>query len=335
MRQRWLMRTIALVLLGLVAWGLYNALRELFATQPVSWSDLAEWRPSIAPLLVSLVLLLAVYLTHALLWRRIMSDLGIARPSFATTLRVYFVSSLARYIPVMKLGQLAGLAVLSARAGMPAASAAAAAVLGQFGFLSTGMLFLGLTLPEWRTAVAAGGDAPAALPLAVGAGMLVVCAVALWLLVATPAGHGFRTAVTRRVTGRAAEKVSAAFALADRVRVRTAVAWALGYAGSWVLLGLAFVTFVGSFVPDAWTHARVIAGTVAAAYLLGYLAFFLPAGLGAREAVMIVLLSTAIAPAAAIVISVASRIWFTVAELLPLVVLPVVKSQPMPEREEG
>jgi hypothetical protein len=77
------------------------------------------------PLAASFTLLVGVYIAHALLWRRIMSDLQIARPTVRATLRVYFLASLGRYLPG-KVWQLAGLAVLAGRAGMPAGSAAAA-----------------------------------------------------------------------------------------------------------------------------------------------------------------------------------------------------------------
>ncbi|HUF49194.1 MAG TPA: lysylphosphatidylglycerol synthase domain-containing protein [Longimicrobiales bacterium] len=326
------MRAIAVVLLALVVWGMYAALSELLARHPVTWRDLTQWTPAPAPLLGSLVLLVGVYGAHALLWRRIMQDLGIASPALASTLRVYFVSALARYVPFVKLGQLVGLAVLARRAGLPPVSATAAAVLGQFGFLTTGLIFLGITLP----AAAAGAvDVPVALPLMVGAMLLVGSAAALWLLVATPLGHGFRAALTRRFRGRMRDKLGAAFELADRVRPLMALTWAVAYALTWLLLALAFVTFVGAFFPAAWQDARLVAGTVAAAYLLGYLFFVVPAGVGVRETVMIALLQLIMPLSAAIVITVASRVWFTVAELIPLAALPLVKSEPLQEREAG
>jgi hypothetical protein len=262
-------------------------------------------------------------------------DLAIGTPSAVTSLRIYFISGLARYVPFVKALALAGLAVLAKRAGLPPLSSAAASVIGQFGFLSTGMLLLGVTFPEWVGGLNTNVRPATTLPLFLGSGLLVGAAIATWVLVATPAGHGLRSALIDRLGPRLGEKLNAAFALADRITPRDAFIWAAAYAVSWVFLGIAFLIFVGAFVPEAWEHARFVAGTVAASYLVGYIVFFLPAGIGMREGVMIVLLSSVMPPAAAVVISVASRLWFTAAELLPLAVLPLAGAPPKLEREDG
>jgi len=48
----------------------------------------------------------------------------------------------------------------------------------------------------------------------------------------------------------------------------------------------------------------------------GLLAIFAPAGLGVREGVLMIILPGVIGTEAAIVVSLASRIWFTAAELI-------------------
>jgi hypothetical protein len=317
------LKALQLALLAAIAWGIYRALTPQLAE--LAWSDVTRWTPAPLPLIASFALLLAVYITHALLWRRIMSDLRIGRPSFATTIRVYFLSSLGRYVPG-KVWLLAGLAVLSKRAGLPPGSATAAALLGQFGFLTTGFLFLGLTLPEWRVAVEdLPGGVPAGLPLALGAVLLITGSAAVWLLVATPMGHGFRRRLVGRLGERAGERLGAAFALADRVRPGDAAVWAAGYALSWIMLGSAFALFAGAFYPAALESPRYLAGTVAASYLFGYLLFVLPAGAGAREGAMFLLLQQVMPPAGvALLVSVLSRVWFTAAELAPLLLIPVL-----------
>jgi hypothetical protein len=321
--RRVALRLAQLALLAAIAWGMSRALAPRLAD--LTWDDVTRWKPAPLPLLASFALLLAVYLSHALLWRRIMRDLAIGRPSLRTTFRVYFLSSLGRYVPG-KIWLLAGLAVLSRRAGLPPGSATAAALLGQFGFLTTGLLFLGATLPEWRTAI--GGDSTdvaSALPLIAGAALLVLAGLSLWLVVATPLGHGVRTRLIRLIGPAAGERLAAAFALADRVQLRHAAVWAAGYALSWVLLGVAFVLFAGAFHPAAFGAPRFVAGTVAASYLIGYLLFVLPAGAGARETAMFLLLQQ-VMPAAgvALVASILSRVWFTAAEIAPLLMLPLL-----------
>jgi hypothetical protein len=321
--RRPLIRLLQLALLAAIVWGIYRALAPQLAD--LTWADLTRWRPTPALLVISFILLLGVYLAHALLWRRIMSDLGIGRPSFGATMRVYFLASLGRYVPG-KIWLLAGFAVLSRRAGLPPGSATAAALLGQFGFLTTGLLFLGVMLPEWRLAVDdLPAGVPAGLPFALGAVLLITGGAFFWLLVATPFGHGFREAVTGRLGDRAGERLRAAFALADRVQPRHAALWAAGYALSWIALGMAFAFFAAAFYPPALHTPRYLAGTVAASYLIGYVLFILPAGAGAREAAMFLLLQQVMPAPVALVVSILSRVWFTAAEVAPLALLPILR----------
>jgi uncharacterized membrane protein YbhN (UPF0104 family) len=184
--------------------------------------------------------------------------------------------------------------------------------------------------------VALGVEAPGALPLALGAAALAGAAAALWVLVATPLGRGAREWLARRLGGRGGDRLRNAFMLADRVRPRHATLWAAGYAASWLVLGAAFLLFVGAFHPAAAVAPRYIAGTVAAAYLVGYLFVFVPAGIGVREGAMLLLLQQVMPEiGAALVVSVLSRIWFTAAELVPLALLPAMRTGTMAEERPG
>jgi glycosyltransferase 2 family protein len=324
-RRPWL-RLGQVVLVAAILWGIYRVLAPDLAQ--LTRDDITRWRPDPALLALSLALAVLVNLMHAMLWRQILIDLGIARPTVGATLRVYFLASLGRYLPG-KVWQLAGLAVLAGREGMPPGRATAAAVLGQFGFLTTGLLFLGITLPEWPAAIGAAdnGAVPVGLPLAVGAALLIAGGAMIWLLVATPLGHGFRERVGAALGDRAGDRLRVAFSLADGVRPRDAATWAGGYALSWLLLGTAFVLFVAAFSPEAAASPRYLAGTVAAAYLVGYLFVLVPAGIGVREGAMLLLLQQVMPqPGAALVVSVLSRVWFTAAELLPLAALPALRN---------
>jgi glycosyltransferase 2 family protein len=325
-------RLAQVVLFILIGWGIYRVLSPELGQ--LSAEDLTRWRPAGLPLAASFALLVAFYIGHAFIWRKIVRDLGIGRPTVAATLRIYFLASLGRYLPG-KVWTLAGMAVLAGRAGLAPGPAAAAQVLGQFGFLATGMLFLGLTLPEWTVALGAAGEAGgtgagtgagATLPLTVGAAMLVTAGAMIWLLVATPLGHGFRERLAAALGPRAGDRLRGAFALADRVRPLDAALWAVAYAVSWAVLGLAFALFVAAFEPATAGNTRFVAGTVAAAYLVGYLFFIVPAGIGVREGAMVLLLAQVMPhPAGALVVSALSRVWFTAAELVPLALLPVLK----------
>jgi glycosyltransferase 2 family protein len=318
MRGRQLVRAVQLVAMLVVGWFLYQSLAGQL-TQ-LSRDDLLRWRPSAATLLLSFLLLQAVYLAHALLWRVIVRDLKLGELSLRDTVHVYFVAGLGKYVPG-KVWALAGMAALAGRAGLPPIASTAAAVLGQAAFMATGMMFLAVTLPQWQAQLG-GGAGPATAMLVAG---LMIAGVALWLLAVSPAGQKFRERVATRLGERTGERLRATFRLADRITPRSAALWALAYAATWFLIAGSFTLLVAAFVPAAAASGRYLAGTVAASLLVGYL-LPLPAGIGSREAIMIVLLQPVVPDAAlAILISVVARVWFTAAELLPLALLLLLR----------
>jgi hypothetical protein len=322
-RRFWRLAQLALVVA--VCFGVYRALAPELAG--LSWSQLRGYRPAPVALAASTALLLCVYFAHALLWRRIMTDLGLARPTARDTVRVYFLASLGRYIPG-KLWQLAGLAVLAGRAGIAPAGAAAAAVLGQIAFLTTGLLFLALLLPRWAQ------GAPAIIAAAI-----LAAAAATLAVIASPWGRGLRARFIRLVPPRFGARLEAALALASRIQPRTVLVWGVAYGLTWIALGLAFSLFVSAFVPEALRAHRHLAGTIAASYLWGYIVVLAPGGLGVREVAMSLLLAQVpgFPVAASLVVAAWSRVWFTFAEVAPLGLVPLLGRGPSrePSRSEA
>jgi glycosyltransferase 2 family protein len=285
-----LWRVVQLALVVLITWGIVRTLAPDLAK--VSIDDFRELDPSVSLLVIATIALLAFYLMHAWLWRAITAHLGEREFDYRTALHIYFVSGLGRYIPG-KLWQVAGMALLAQRAGISAVAATAASVIAQFAFITAGLLYLALVLPRW------GGITP------------IIAAVAtLAIVIATYRG--------RHWIGGKIKKVQPAADMLDRVTVSRAFTWWLGYGLSWILLGLAFVLFTSAFVRLDAAGTRHVAGAIAAAYLGGLLAFFSIAGLGVREAVLGSLLLPVMPAPAAVIISVASRVWFTIGELLPI-----------------
>ena len=285
----WRAGQVALVVL--VTWGIVRALAPELTK--VSSEDFAAYSPSWLKLLLATGALVLFYLLHAQLWRLITMELGERFIGYRSALRIYFVSGLGRYIPG-RLWQIAGMAVMAQRAGLSAIAATAASLIAQIAFITSGLLYLALVLPAW------GG---VAMPL-------LAAAAALLLAAGSFAGRHW-------LAGRI-KRLRPAVDMLDRVRGTLALQWWLGYAISWLMLGAAFVLFVTAFVPLEIGQQRHVAGAVAAAYLGGLLFIFSIAGLGVREAVMGSLLVTVMPAPAAVVVSVASRVWFTVGELLPI-----------------
>jgi glycosyltransferase 2 family protein len=93
----------------------------------------------------------------------------------------------------------------------------------------------------------------------------------------------------------------------------------LGNVLAWLLYGAAFQLFmVGLLSSSAGGYVEYLAAYTIS-YLVGYLALFLPAGIGAREGAMVTVLAyagLATRPQAALV-ALASRVWLTLLEVVP------------------
>lgn len=103
------------------------------------------------------------------------------------------------------------------------------------------------------------------------------------------------------------------------ISMRDAVGVYLGYMIGWMIYGLAFWVFLHAITENPGVPLLVGIGSFIIAYQIGYLAIFTPGGLGARELVMISLLTPYLGPLAAGV-AVAARIWNTASDIIASVI---------------
>jgi len=271
-----------------------------FILDRVGWSldqlgtvDPTLWTPEPLGLLAASLLLFAGYAGSAVIWGRMVSDLGGPRLPGWTSVQLFMVANLGRYVPG-KVWQIAGLAALARRRGVPASTATAAAVLGQ-----------GLAL------VAA---------TAVGLGALVggptrLASWAPWAAAAVGAGVvlGLLPPVFRRLA-------ALWFRLARQEEPEglgslQALGWLALYGVNWVVYAVAFWMLVASLGVDA--PLLPVASAFAAAYVLGYVMIFAPAGLGVREGFLVALLTPHLGPGPSGAAAVVARLWTTGVELVP------------------
>ena len=238
-------------------------------------------------------MLLAGYFVSAALWGLMVVDLGGPRLPLFQAVRLFMVANLGRYLPG-KVWQIAGLAVLARKRGVPAATATGAAVLGQ------GVSLVAATLVG-LVALAAGPEEVRTLGLtgAAVAGLAVVI--------------GLLPPVFRRV-------VTLWFRLARQEQPRElgsghALAWLVLFTANWVLYAFSFWILAASFGHTG--DILPVASAFAAAYVLGYLMIFAPAGVGVREASLVAFLTPYMGAGPAGVLAVAARVWTTVVELVP------------------
>ena len=232
-----------------------------------------------------------IYATF-LCWRAVLTDLGSPLP-LGGGMRIFFLGQLGKYLPG-SLWPLLAQMELGRDYKVPRRSSGAAVAIFLLLILGTGLLVAAIALPLL------GGDA-----LRRYWWVLLVLPVAGVLLYPPVLNRALATLL--RLARR--EPMPNPLSLPGVLR---AVAWALV---SWLLYGI-----------HVWVLARMLGvggagilprsiGAFAAAWSIGFLVVIAPAGGGAREAALIVLLGTGVGAARATVIAVASRLLFTIGDL--------------------
>ena len=263
-----------------------------------------EWRPRPALFLSSCLVLVVGYLWSASLWGRLVRDLGGPRLPVRTSVRVFMVANLGRYVPG-KIWQIAGLAYLAKREGVQASVATGAAILGQgIALLGAALVGIGALLgvnelwrPIGRMGVIAG----------VGAALAIIAAVVIPPVFRRIVAFWFRLTRTDPPD--------------DGLSGNAGLRWLVLYVVNWGIYATAFWLLYLSF--GEWRTFAQVGPAFAAAYVAGYIAVFAPAGAGIREGVLVVLLQPIMAREAALVLAVIARLWTTAVELIPAALLAV------------
>lgn len=283
--------TLALIVVVLVGRVLYRDLSALRA-QPVRID--ADW----AAIVLSGALFLAAHAVLVQTWRSVLGCWE-ARLPFWESARIWSVSSLGRYLP-LKVWHIAAMGAMARDAGVSPVAATGSAVLGTLVNVVAGFV---VALVGGRALLDRTSQDHATLAI-------VFVTVASSALVAAPFLLPKIAPWVGRVIGRP---------LSGHLPVRAVIYALIGNVVAWLLYGAAFRAFMfgvlGSEVGDYQEY--LAAYTIS--YLVGYLALFAPAGIGAREGAMVAVLvyaGLATRPQAAL-IALASRVWLTLLEVVP------------------
>jgi uncharacterized membrane protein YbhN (UPF0104 family) len=250
-------------------------------------------RLSLPLLLAATVAVSAGHLATFLSWRALLTDLG-ARLPFAGGLRVFFLGQLGKYVPGsiwpavahMELGR-------DYRVPQRVSGAAVAATLLMS--VGTGLLAAVVLVP-----LAGGG--------ALGRYWWIVVALPLVALVAAPPVLNRLLGLALRLARRA--ELPQPLTLAGVLR---SVSWALA---AWLCYGVQLWLLARQLgVPGGPRLLLLSTGAFAGAWSVGFLLVIAPAGAGAREAALILLLGSAMSSAEATVVAVVSRLLMTVGDL--------------------
>ncbi|MFN8581882.1 MAG: lysylphosphatidylglycerol synthase domain-containing protein [Gemmatimonadaceae bacterium] len=230
-------------------------------------------------------------------WRRTVSawDESI---SWSDAARIWFISNLGRYLPG-KVWQLGAMSAMARDRGVSAVAAAGSAIVVNLVNVLAGVGVVAVTGAQHLRA----GRAAAAL---------AVCLVAA--IVITP----WVLPVVARVAGKVLRRSI------ELPRLPHSALWsaAVGCVVAWLLYGAAFQMLVQGTVGAAAGSTASYIAAFTGSYLVGYIAIFAPGGLGVREKSLIASLGGfALPPGAAGIVALASRLWLTVLEVVPGIVL--------------
>lgn len=235
-----------------------------------NWDQLASypWRFSGLSLLLALIVLLVQILLVGTIWWRALDLVG-ARFTWRNGVGIWLQAQLARYVPG-GVWEYAGRFALSAPAGAGKRAMAASMGLEMAAQALSAAVFLVVALALRRDALPGSYLAAAVL-------LIVSCALFL-----SPPVFSRLVNWGLRLLRRPALAVQ--FAYGDIVGL-----FLLALAGH-ALSGLGFVLFVNGLTPVDWSSAALLASAFVGAWLIGYLAVFVPTGIGVREGALALLL---------------------------------------------
>ena len=274
-----------------------------------NWQDIreAEFDLHIGLLLLSFALLGLYFVGRSLLWHYLTARAGIAIP-VGEAVAAWFYSQLGKYLPgkvFLYLGRLhyyrrhrrptAILAMVFLVETLATLSASVVTVLVSLLLLDV------VELEGWR--------------------ILLVFALVAFTIILHPRFLNGGLRLGLRLFKRKPQQVE--------LSASDTYLFVVMYVANWLVFGLAFFVFINSMLSISATYIIYLAGSFSLATLVGMFSVFVPSGLGVREGILMFMLSQVIPLEAAIVVSVAARLWFTVAELVAIGIVRAVTRSPI------
>jgi glycosyltransferase 2 family protein len=262
-----------------------------------NWSELRsqplEWRVEPGWLVLSALVVWLMYALLIVAWRTMLAGWG-QRLDGWTAARIWTVSSLGKYLPG-KVWAVAGMALMSQRAGIAPWAATGSAVVLQVLAIGTGAAVAGLTGRQALERAHPGSGAVLGLLVA---GAMAGVALLLW-------PRFLRWLLRLGAPDAEARGTPPALGIAVGIVANT-VAW-IGY-------GTALWLLARGLLPAVDLRPGLAVAVFTASYLAGFLALFAPGGLGVREGLFILMLQGPLGIGAATALALASRLLLTITE---------------------
>jgi len=274
-----------------------------------SYAELSAYEYSVAvlPLGLSFGILSLSYQFPPLMWQAILRGLN-ERLSFRKCFAILYLTQLGKYVPGKVFSYL-GIAYLAKQEGLSEKRALLSVVVLQaLRILGSAYVFVA-SIFFWET-----------YPLALRVAAPAFVAGSGFFLARSSLANSALNFVLRRVLK---EDVGAAF----NPKLTRQVLLLL--IPNWICYGAAYYFLVNSFYHVGPVDGAKFTGLYAISWVVGYLCFVLPGGIGVREGVQVYLLNMFVPLPAAISIALASRLWLTAGEVgAALVSLALMRGAP-------
>jgi hypothetical protein len=275
-----------------------------------NWNQVKDfdWQFNYPLLIISFVFQLMALFWLVKIWSRILRHTG-SSVSYFKLFKVWFFSNLGRYLPG-KVWQFLGMIYMLEKRGVPKKHTLSTAVLAQSLSVISGLLIALLFL----------GTNVYSQFLSQNPGLVlvgVVFVLGILVLVCYPRVLEKTLNLGLRILKK--EKIELDISTKD------VIIYLLGYSVSWLLFGLAFLIFIKAMAQAPFSMYLSLTGAFAFAANIGFLALFVPGGMGVREGILVLLLSPFFPLPVATLISLLARLWVTLAELLCFLIAVPIK----------
>jgi len=282
---------LAIVIMAFLVRLFYNNRAEL-----ARWQWDINWFKAI----ISAILLFAAYISAAIAWKTIIYGFG-HKVGLSDAFRIVYLANLGRYIPG-KVWQVFGMVALANEVGVPARISLASFALAQAYSLPASFVLIPIFL----------GNIESFKSLALYKDLFylafAISFLAFLILFFKPGGLSGALNWVLKVLKR--EPVD------YRPKYKNRIAIFNWYLITWILFGLAFHYFLEALLANSILPLKYAVGTYIAAYIIGYISFLSPGGLGFREGVMTALLTPFLGVGTAVSVSLIHRLWITFAEVI-------------------
>ncbi len=269
-----------------------------------NWNQIRDfsWKPDLFYISISFCLEMSVQIAGVVFWTKIIQHLG-SFISLRKALKIWFISSLGRYLPG-KAWQLFGMMWLLSREGVPAEISVVSSVFVQIYSIIPGIIIAAFAL---FSILSPSNFIYAAS--AIVAGFLIV------LVISHPKVIG-------KIISEVAKKRGTTVSAKGISPVNSCL-MLFSYVFYWVLRGVSFFFFIKAFYPDIdIVNIPLLISIFSASYISGLLFLLAPGGVGIREGIMLKMLNVLIGIPIGVSSAMAllNRIWLSFIEIFCLLI---------------